>query len=182
MQLPTQKIFYFRVLILVFALINASLIIDYWVYCNKIGFKNEIVWDILVGHAVSLLLTPISAFVALGTRPRWLSVNYRFCSMLLVAAVLLVAKSHNLYRYLEQHAEHNRICSTASDDIIICRTEQKTLFSFVMSMNEAPCAFFLAFLVIVEAIVTLRMDKRAQDTSKLAATQDLESSQSAQKA
>ncbi|KAF9539306.1 hypothetical protein EC957_005561 [Mortierella hygrophila] len=182
-MLPTQGIFYFRVLILVFALINAGLIIDYWVYCNKIGFKNEIAWDLPVGHAVSLILTPISAFVTFGTRPRWLSVNSRFYSLLLVAVVLLVAKSHNLYRYLKQHAEHNRVCSTASDDIIICRPEQKRLFSIVMGMNEVPCAFILAILVIAEAIVSLRKDKRAQDTSELlTAAQDLESSQSAQKA
>ncbi|KAF9142118.1 hypothetical protein BGX30_003371 [Mortierella sp. GBA39] len=181
-MLPTQILCYFRVLILVVALVNASLIIDYWVYFNKIGFKNEIALNVLVGHAVSLLLTPISAFVALGTRPRWLSVNFRFCSMLLVAVVLLAAKSHNLYRYLEERAEHNRICSAATEDIIICRPGQKRLFSLVMSMNEAPCAFILAVLVIVEAIVSLRMDKRAQDTSELAAAQDLESSQSAQKA
>lgn len=181
-MLPTQILRYFRVLVFLVALVNAGLIIDYWVDYNRMGYKDEFMWDILVGHAVSLFLTSISAFVAFGTRPRWLSANFRFGSMILIAVVLLVAKSHNLSRYLVQHEEHNRICSAASGDIIMCRPGQRRLYWLVMSMNEAPCAFVLVALVIAEAIVALRMDKRAQDTSKLAAAQDLESNQSAEKA
>ncbi|KAF8946694.1 hypothetical protein BGZ47_011607 [Haplosporangium gracile] len=144
--------------------------------------EMEVASDILIDHAVSLPLAPISAFVAFGVGPHWLSANFRFASMLLAAVILLAAKSHLVHRYLEQHAEPNQICAETSSDIIVCRPAQRRFFKFYMSMNEAPCAFILAVLVIAEAIVSLRMDKRARDISKLAAAHDLESNQSAQKA
>ncbi|KAK3808114.1 MAG: hypothetical protein JOS17DRAFT_766205 [Linnemannia elongata] len=181
-MLPTQILRYFRVLILLVALVNGGLIMEFWVDYNRMGFEDEIAWNVLVGHAVALLLTPVSAFVAFVARPRWLLANSRFGLMLLAAVVLLVAKTYNVSKYAKLNAEHNQICNAASDDIIICRPEQRRLLWIVMGMNETLCAFVLAVLVIAEAIVSLRMDKRVQNTSKLAAAQDLESKQPAEKA
>ncbi|KAG0312605.1 hypothetical protein BGZ97_011012 [Linnemannia gamsii] len=183
-MLPTQILRYFRILILFVSFVNVGLIIYFWteynVYVRWRSYEELVMWDHFTGHVASLFLTPVIAFAAFGTRPRWLSSNLRFASTFVVAMVLLVAKSHLLHRYLEWTAMIDPVCAEARD-AIACRPSTRSAVKTIMGMKEAPCSFLLGVLVIVEAIVTLRMNKRAQDTSKLAAAQDLESNQPEEK-
>ncbi|KAG0369642.1 hypothetical protein BGX24_002341 [Mortierella sp. AD032] len=168
-MLPTQVLRYFRVLILLVGLVDTGLIIEYWVRFHTHGF--DMLWDVQASHAVTWFLTLVSAFVAFGSRPRWLHFNLRGALVVIPALVLLIVKSHFVHRYLGERARIEQSCGD-SMEIVMCRALPN--FAWFIGFTEVPCGYVFVVMVIAEAIVTLRMDKRTQDTAEQAAVQDAE--------
>ncbi|KAG0284857.1 hypothetical protein BGZ96_010805 [Linnemannia gamsii] len=86
-----------------------------------------------------------------------------------------------LSRYLEWAAMVDPVC-IENRNATVCRPLTRSYILTVMGMNVASYAILLAVMVIAKAIVSLKMDKRARDTSKLTASQDLENKRLKEKA
>ncbi|KAG0280843.1 hypothetical protein BGZ95_008406 [Linnemannia exigua] len=170
-MLPTQVFRYFRILILLVGLTDTSLIIEYWVRIQQLDMLDLLLWDVKACHGVTWLLTLVFAYVTFGSRPHWLLSNLRGALMIALAFVLLVVKSHFVHRYLGELAGYKQICADGVDRVM-CRALPH--FAWLHGFEEVPCGYVFAVLIIVEAIVTLRMDKRPQNTAKLATVKDAE--------